>query len=123
MTTRKSTSKTEPKAAQKATDNPAATATPNADDSAQAPAPASQGGDAKDAAKESRAPGEIPALFVRTRKRVGSRRRVGFRFTREGMGIALESLTDEQVAALKTEPALEVEECTFPAEDDGEAEQ
>lgn len=139
MTTRKTTSKTESKAAQsKAQENPAATTAPNADDSAQAPeagqgeaavqqtsaqepGAASQGGDAKGAAKDAAPSGEIPALFVRTRKRFGSRRRAGFRFTREGMGVALESLTSEQVAALKKDPALEVEECTVPAEpDEGE---
>ena len=66
--------------------------------------------------------GEIPALFVRTKRRFKSRRRVGFRFTREGLGIALEALSAEEIAALKADPALEVEECTFPAEPD-EAEQ
>lgn len=66
---------------------------------------------------------EIPAVFVRTRKRYGSRRRAGFRFTREGHGIALSALTDEQLEQLHADPALEVEECTFPADDDGEPEQ
>ncbi|TZG41651.1 hypothetical protein FZZ93_02430 [Halomonas eurihalina] len=65
---------------------------------------------------------EIPAVFVRTRRGIKSRRRAGHRFTREGFGIALSALTDDQVAALTEDPGLEVEECTVPAEpDDGEA--
>lgn len=67
--------------------------------------------------------GEIPALFVRTKRRIKSRRRAGFRFTREGHGIALEALSDAQVEQLKSDPALEVEECTVPADPDGEPEQ
>ncbi|MDW7746582.1 HI1506-related protein [Halomonas sp.] len=66
---------------------------------------------------------QVPAVFVRTRKRYGSRRRAGFRFTQEGLGIALSALTDEQLEQLHADPALEVEECTFPADDDGEPEQ
>lgn len=62
--------------------------------------------------------GEIPALFVRTRRRFKSRRRAGHRFDRNGHGIALEALSAEEIAALKADPALEVQECTFPAEHD-----
>lgn len=40
-------------------------------------------------------------------------RRCGYRFTREGLGIALSALTDEQVQALQDEPNLVVEFCTF----------
>ncbi len=68
-------------------------------------------------------PDEIPAVFVRTGRGVKSRRRAGFRFSREGLGIALEALSDEQLEKLHADPALEVEACTFPADDDGEAEQ
>ncbi|WP_200880089.1 hypothetical protein [Halomonas salina] len=132
----------EAKAAEAPKDDQAETAAPNADDSAQAPeagqtdageqaaatqapAPSGQGDDAKGAAKdakERRDQAEIPALFVRTKRRFKSRRRAGFRFTREGLGIARSALTDEQVEQLQADPALEVEECTFPAEDDGEPE-
>lgn len=66
--------------------------------------------------------GEIPALFVRTKRRFKSRRRAGHRFDRNGHGIALAALSAEEIAALKADPALEVQECTFPAEPD-EAEQ
>ncbi|MDX1464120.1 MAG: HI1506-related protein [Halomonas sp.] len=91
---------------------------PSQDEAAQGDAKAP----AKDA-KDSRTPGEILGVFVRTKKRYGSRRRAGFRFTREGHGIALSALSDEQLEQLHADPALEVEECTFPADDDGEAEQ
>ncbi|SDK31926.1 hypothetical protein [Billgrantia gudaonensis] len=66
--------------------------------------------------------GEIPALYVRTKRRFKSRRRAGFRFDRTGFGIALAGLSDDQVAALKGDPALEVTECTVPAQPDSEAE-
>lgn len=58
--------------------------------------------------------GEIPAIYVRTKRRFKSRRRAGFRFNRQGHGIALEALSDEQLASLRADPALEVQECTFP---------
>ncbi|WNL39827.1 hypothetical protein RN346_04525 [Halomonas sp. PAMB 3232] len=57
---------------------------------------------------------EVPGLFVRTKRRIKSRRRAGHRFNREGTGIALELLTDEQIEQLRSDPALEVEDCTFP---------
>ncbi|KMQ75331.1 hypothetical protein [Marinobacter subterrani] len=60
--------------------------------------------------------GEKAALWVRTRRRVGSRRRAGIRFGREPIGVDLESLTDEQVKAIKEDPALIVEDVTYPAE-------
>lgn len=61
---------------------------------------------------------EIPMLYVRTKKRFGSRRRAGFRFNREGFGIALDALSDEQVASLKADPTLVVEEGTAPASEE-----
>lgn len=57
---------------------------------------------------------ELPGVFVRTKRRIKSRRRAGFRFNREGMGIALELLSEEQLKQLREDPALEVEDCTFP---------
>lgn len=72
--------------------------------------------------KDSRTPGEIHGVYVRTKRRFKSRRRAGFRFTREGYGIALSALSDRQLEQLHADPALEVEECTFPAQPDSEAE-
>lgn len=60
---------------------------------------------------------EMPGVFVRTKRRIKSRRRAGFRFNREGVGIALELLTEEQLKQLRADPALEVEDCTFPLEE------
>ena len=57
---------------------------------------------------------EMPGVFVRTKRRIKSRRRAGFRFNREGVGIALELLSEEQLQQLRDDPALEVEDCTFP---------
>lgn len=57
---------------------------------------------------------EMPGVFVRTKRRIKSRRRAGFRFNREGVGIALELLSEEQLQQLRDDPALEVEYCTFP---------
>lgn len=55
---------------------------------------------------------EIPALFVRAVPEQGFRR-CGIGFTREGIGIALDALSEEQIAALRAEPNLVVEETTF----------
>ncbi|TVU88308.1 hypothetical protein [Vreelandella titanicae] len=60
---------------------------------------------------------ELPGVFVRTKRRIKSRRRAGFRFNREGMGIALEALSEEQLTQLREDPALEVEDCTFPLQE------
>ncbi|WP_447926945.1 hypothetical protein [Vreelandella sp. EE27] len=60
---------------------------------------------------------ELPGLFVRTKRRIKSRRRAGYRFNREGTGIALELLNAEQIRQLRDDPALEVEDCTFPIAD------
>jgi hypothetical protein len=40
-------------------------------------------------------------------------RRLGYRFTREGFGIALSALTPEQVEILENEPNLKVERGVF----------
>jgi len=50
----------------------------------------------------------VPGLFIKSRAE--SFWRCGFKFTREGYGIALDALTKEQVDILKKEPALFVEE-------------
>lgn len=60
---------------------------------------------------------EMPGVFVRTKRRIKSRRRVGFRFNREGTGIALELLSEEQLKQLRADPALEVEDITFPLDE------
>lgn len=139
MATQKTTTRKTTKAAQGTEEKTQATQ-PNADGSAQAPEagqtnaatqqPALVSGDGSGTAlppadehqqREAHGVDEIPAVFVRTRRGIKSRRRAGFRFTREGHGIALSALSDEQLEQLQVDPALEVEECTFPAEPDGEA--
>lgn len=109
-----------PKAEPQAQDSPAAP--PSEADPITEAAPAKEGPSPASDAPADQPVEQVPALFVRTRRGIKSRRRAGFRFGREGMGIALEALSAEEVAALKADPALEVEECTFPLTDD-EAEQ
>lgn len=58
---------------------------------------------------------EIEALFIRSVPE--SFRRAGYRFTREGHGIALDLLSDEQIEALVNDPNLVVEHCWFPRKD------
>ena len=60
---------------------------------------------------------ETPGVFVRTKRRVKSRRRAGHRFNRKGTGIALELLTEQQLEQLREDPALEVTDCTFPVDE------
>jgi len=60
---------------------------------------------------------EMPGVFVRTKRRFKSRRRAGHRFNREGTGIALELLSEEQLQQLRDDPALEVKDCTFPLDE------
>lgn len=55
--------------------------------------------------------GDVDGVWIRSVPE--SFRRCGYRFTREGLGIALSALTDEQVQALQDEPNLVVEFCTF----------
>ncbi|WP_325438043.1 hypothetical protein [Pseudomonas nitroreducens] len=59
---------------------------------------------------------EVDALFIRAVPEQGFRR-CGHRFTREGHGIALSLLSDEQIEALVTDPNLVVEQCSFPLKD------
>jgi len=63
---------------------------------------------------------EVEALFVRTKARSGSRRRAGFSFMPTPYGIALDALTEEQIAAIEGDPHLVVERATFPADEAGE---
>ncbi|MEL7982150.1 hypothetical protein AAG584_19095 [Vreelandella titanicae] len=53
---------------------------------------------------------ETPGVFVRTKRRIKSRRRAGHRFNREGTFIALEELSEEQLEQLNEDPALEVKD-------------
>lgn len=59
---------------------------------------------------------ETPGVLVRTKRRIKSRRRAGYRISREGVAIALNRLTDAQLAQLRDDPALEVKDCTMPIE-------
>lgn len=59
---------------------------------------------------------EVEALFIRAVPEQGFRR-CGRRFTREGHGIALSLLSDEQIEALVSDPNLVVEHCWFPLKD------
>lgn len=78
---------------------------------AEQPSPGSQG------SKPGEDPpsGEIDAVWVTSVPK--SFRRAGFRFDRNGVGIALEALSEDQLDALESEPNLKVERCTFPIEE------
>lgn len=54
---------------------------------------------------------EVPAIFVRSRGKHFYR--AGIKFTEQGHGIALEALDEDQVKAIRDEPALLVEDCTI----------
>lgn len=56
--------------------------------------------------------GDIEGLWVVALPEQGFRR-CGFRFTREGFGIALDALTAEQIEQLENEPNLKVERGIF----------
>ena len=56
--------------------------------------------------------GEIEGLWITAIPEQGFRR-CGYRFTREGFGIALDALTAEQIEALENEPNLKVERGVF----------
>jgi hypothetical protein len=56
--------------------------------------------------------GDIEGLWVTAIPEQGFRR-CGFRFTREGFGIALDALTAEQIEQLENEPNLKVERGIF----------
>lgn len=61
----------------------------------------------------------VDALWIRSVP--PSFRRAGFRFTREGLGIALDVLTADQVRALEREPNLVVKRCAIPVDGDHQA--
>lgn len=70
------------------------------------------GGTAADAVDDLDDDGEIEGLWVVAIPEQGFRR-CGFRFTREGFGIALDALTAEQIEQLENEPNLKVERSYF----------
>lgn len=61
------------------------------------------------------AKGDIAALWIRSVKPEGFRR-CGFRFGPEGVGIALDALTEAQVEILSNDPNLVVEPTWIEAE-------
>lgn len=65
----------------------------------------------------------LPGIYVRSLPEVF--RRAGHVFTREGHGLLLDNLTEEQLKAIREEPLLSVQECEFPAtaEDDAQLQQ
>lgn len=67
-------------------------------------------------APKPKAPELRDALFVKSVP--GVFRRCGFSFNQEGVGIALDALTPEQIEALESEPNLRVERVQFPADED-----
>ena len=83
--------------------------------SAATAAPAAQEMPSAEAAKDGAA---VEALWIRSVPE--SFRRCGFRFNREGYGIALDALTDEQIETLVNEPNLVVSVTRVTAEDDAE---
>lgn len=97
-------------AADQATEQP----TENAASAATA-APAAQEMPSAEAAKDGAA---VEVLWIRSVPE--SFRRCGFRFTREGFGIALDALTDELIETLESDPNLVVERTSVTAEDDAE---
>lgn len=58
--------------------------------------------------KESTADDSVAALWIEALSDQG-RWRCGFQFNRDGVALALDDLTDEQVAALKADPMLRVQ--------------
>lgn len=73
---------------------------------------------AKKPVAKSGEPNMQDGIFVRSMPETF--RRAGFTFTREGVGLALTALTQEQLKAIEEEPLLNVQYMEFPvtAEDD-----
>lgn len=69
-------------------------------------------GDAPVGDSEDIGDGEVEGLWIASIHEHGFRR-CGFRFTREGVGIALAALTEEQIEQLESEPNLLVERGFF----------
>jgi hypothetical protein len=69
----------------------------------------------QEAQQSTAAKGDIAALWIRSVKPEGFRR-CGFRFGPEGVGIALDALTDDQVEILSNDPNLVVEPTWVEAE-------
>lgn len=60
-------------------------------------------------------PVEVSALFIKSKAE--HFHRCGFKFNREGFGIALECLTEDEIERLKNESELDVEEVLFNPND------
>lgn len=67
-------------------------------------------------AKKEQITGDMPGLWIEAISEQG-RFRAGHHWTREGMGIALKGLTEEKIAALKSDPMLRVKEVVFSDEE------
>lgn len=80
-------------------------------DSSQASAPAGSATETSEKKYDVR-----DGVFVKSKP--VSIRRCGFRFDRDGCGIALDLLTDEQLEQLENDPDLIVERCQFPMNED-----
>lgn len=80
----------------------------------EAPAVPQPGGNATDAVDDLAAylDGDIEGLWITAVPEQGFRR-CGYRFTREGFGIALSALTEQQIEQLESEPNLKVERGIF----------
>lgn len=75
-------------------------------------APADVGGHGADDSSDDLGDGEVEGLWIRAIPEQGFRR-LGMRFTREGHGVALSALTNDQVEALISDPNLTVEHGFF----------
>lgn len=84
------------------------------------PAKAKASASAKPTAKATGTANLVKGIFVRSLSPTGTFRRCGITFTRQGVGVALDAVTEAQLAAIKAEPMLIWEETEFPAtpEDD-----
>lgn len=81
------------------------------------PAPAAAATPAKEKPKDESKKDDLrDGVFVKSKP--VSIRRCGFRFDRDGYGIALDLLTDEQLEQLENDPDLIVERCQFPMNED-----
>lgn len=67
-------------------------------------------------AKKQQITGDMPGLWIEATSEQG-RFRAGHHWSREGMGIALQGLSEEKIAALKSDPMLRVKEVVFSDEE------